>query len=314
MNDIKFYDFDFNLLRVLPQYATNLTCGYISANAQIDYNDLGSFELDFIDEDTKEIVIAHPEGLLVEFSHFQGIITGYLFNTQYKLLGLSLNAILHRIVVPETATTLSGNVETLARSAISSHASWITLGAVAGCSNRIEYSTDTYQTADEYIKNLLDLDNAGYKVTADFENKQFVFEVIKSEEKDLILSSNLQNAYDFAENFDNKNRAIGGWYQRQSDDGSIWTYITTDNTATGINKIDTVLSATTASEAMQELNKLKTEHNVEFKTKGVGFKSDYNLGDIVRVQNNDTATRKRVIGVIISQETGYFETPVLTEL
>ncbi len=314
MKDIKLYDFNFDLLRILPQYAVNLNCGYISANVTKEFNGEGSFEIDFIDEDTKQIIKSNPDNIFIEWNGFYGIVTGYLFDTKCKILGASLNALLHRIVIPQTATQLSGNVEQLARNAISVNASWLTLGDLTGYTNQVQYSTDTYKTADSYIEELLVLDNAGYEISADIENKTFVFGVLPSSETGLILSTNLNTAYDFSESYDNKSKAIGGWYQRATNDDSVWTYITTDNTVSGVNKIDTVLSATTEAEALQELAKLKAQSDVDLKTREINYGTDYKLGDIVRVQNGDTAVRKRVIGINITQENGYTENPILSEV
>lgn len=314
MKDIKFYDFNFNLLRILPQYAVNLTCGYISANTTEEFNGEGGFEIDFIDEETKQIIKSNPDNIFIEWNGFFGLLTGYLFDTKCKIFGTSLNALLHRIVIPQTATNLSGNVEVLARNAISTNAPWLTLGGLSGHTKQVQYSTDTYKTADIYIKELLELDNAGYKISADFINKRFVFSVLKSIETGLILSTNLNTAYDFSESYDNKSKAVGGWYQRATNDDSVWTYITTDNTVSGVNKIDTVLSATTEAEALQELVKLKAQSDVDLKTRDIKYGADYMVGDIVRVQNGDIAVKKRIIGINITQENGYTENPILSEV
>ena len=314
MKDIKFYDFSFKLLRVLPQYAVNLNCGYISANATKEFNGAGSFEIDFIDDETKQIVKNNSDEIFIEWNGFCGVLTGYLFDTRCKIVGLSLNSILHRIVIPQTATQLSGNVEVLARNAISVNASWLTLGTLSGYTNQVQYSTDTYKNADAYIEELLALDNAGYEIMADFENKCFVFKVLPSVETGLILSTNMNTAYDFSESYDNKSKAIGGWYQRATNDDSVWTYITTDNSVSGINKIDVVLSATTEAEALQELQKLKAQSDIDLKTRDIQYRVDYKLGDIVRVQNGGTAVKKRIIGINITQENGYTENPILSEV
>ncbi len=314
MIDIKFYDFDFNLLRILPQYAVNLNCGYISANCTGEFNGAGSFEIDLIDSEIKEILKSYADRLFIEWDGFCGVVTGYLFDTRCKITGLSLNSLLHRIVIPQTATQLSGTVEALARNAISVNAGWLALGSVAGYTKQVQYSTDTYKTADAYIEELLELDNAGYEVSADFENKRFVFSVLPSIETGLVLSQNQNTAYDFSESYDNKQVAIGGWYPRTTNEDSVWTYISTDNAVSGINKIDTVLSATTEAEALQELNKLKPHSDIDLKTRGIKYGVDYKLGDIVRVQNGSTAVKKRIIGINITQENGYTENPILSEV
>ena len=90
----------------------------------------------------------------------------------------------------------------------------------------------------------------------------------------MIISENNLNAYDFEVVYNNKELAFGGWYcEKQPDDKdgnkveSIWKYITTDESKSGIYKIDTVLSAETQTEALNELAKQKQKHEISTKTR-----------------------------------------------
>ncbi len=312
-NDVYFYDFELNKVYELPAFGVDK--GYISVNATMEFCDSGSVEIVFIDEKLKALVKEYEDNLIIVWRDFQGFLTGHIFEDTCRLFGMSLNGLLHRIVIPKTVTTLSGDVETLARSAISANADWLTLGSQKGFLNQVKYSTDKYKTADVYITELLKLDNAGYKVSADVLNKQFVFEVLKSEETELLLSTNNLNAYAFSESYSNKPKAFGGWYEQEQSDGEpVWTYISLDNTLSGINKIDTILSAKNEDEALQELASLKAELTIDLKTRKITHGTDYHIGDIVRVQNNDTATKKRITGINMSKENGYIENPILSEV
>lgn len=313
-DDIYFYDFNLNLVYILPSFGADK--GYISINVTKEFNDAGSLEIVFIDSKLKSIIKEHQDNLIVVWRRFQGFLTGHQFDKRCRIMGMSLNGLLHRIVIPQTDAALSGTVEMLARKAISANAPWLVLGEEKGFKKEVKYSTDTYKNADTYIQELLDLDNAGYRVYADISNKKYVFEVLKSEETELILSTNNLNAYEFVENYSNKNLAFGGWYQQEQPDDSdpVWTYITSDETLSGINVIDTVLSSKTEDEARQELKGKITELELDLKTKKVQYGIDYNIGDIVRVQNDDIATRKRVTGVNISKEKGFIENPILSEV
>ena len=313
-NDVYFYDFGLNKVYELPSFGADK--GYISVNATIDFCDAGSVEIVFVDEKLKSIINDYKGNLIVVYRNFQGFLTGYQFEEKNSLFGMSLNGLLHRIVIPKTITTLSGNVETLARAAISANADWLILGEEKVFEKEVKYSTDTYKTADKYIHELLALDNAGYRISADIKNKQYIFEVLKSEETELLLSTNNLNAYAFTETYSNKPVCFGGWYeQEQSDDSeAVWTYITLDDTLTGINRIDTVLSAKNEEEALQELAAKKAEFTVDLKTRKLAYGIDYNIGDIVRVQNNGIATRKRITGINMSMENGFVENPILSEV
>ena len=67
-------------------------------------------------------------------------------------------------------------------------------------------------------------------------------------------------------------------------------------------------------EAMQELKAMVADAETELKTRGITYGTDYRLGDIVRVQNNDTAVKKRITSVIMSQENGYIENPIFSAI
>lgn len=313
MKDIVFYTLDFERLYILPQYTVNK--GYISANVQKDFNGVGSFEILFADEGLRKLIIQHRENLMFEWNGVQGILCAYRDDTGgFRVTGETLNGLLKRIVIPSTATTLNSDVETLARSAVGSAASWLTLGDAKGFEKAVSYSTDTYKSADVYISDLLKLDNAGYEIKADFTNKQFVFEVLKSNERNLILSTNNLNAYDFIETYINRTVAYGGYYPKKQDDTTVWTYITLDKELNGVYKKDVVLSAKTEEEALQELKSMIADTETEMKTRNVTYGVDYVLGDVVRVQNNDTAVRKRITSIVMSQENGYIENPIFSEV
>lgn len=314
INDVYFYDFELNKVYELPSFGAEK--GYISVNATIDFCGAGSLEIVFVDEKLKSLINDYQDNLIVVWRNFQGFLTGHQFEETCRLFGMSLNGLLHRIVIPKTVTTLSGDVETLARTAISANASWLTLGGTKGFDKEVKYATNKYEIADKYISELLTLDNAGYVIFADTKSKKYIFEVLKSEETELLLSTNNLNAYAFSESYSNKTVAFGGWYEQEQSDGSdpVWTYITLDETLSGINKIDTVLSAKSEDEALQDLETKKAEFTTDLKTRKIVQGIDYNIGDIVRVQNNGVATKKRIIGINMSMENGFVENPILSEV
>lgn len=315
-DDIIFYDFEFNILHILPPY-TNQT-GYSSADATIELNNSGSFELLFCDEELTSLIEEHKDTMLVVWRDFQGFITGYNFNTKHRLFGMSLNGLLHRIVLPPCNET-TGTAEDLAMSALQ-NISWLNMGSKKGFTNEVTYQTNTYMTADEYIQGLMALDNAGYSVRADIKNKRFIFECIQPVENELILSENNLNAYEFETNYNNKSLAFGGWYnekQQNDNEGNIvepiWKYITLDDTKKGIYVIDTVLKAETATEAQNELKTYKAEYELSAKTRNVYHNIDYYIGDIIRIQKGNKTVKKIVSGVNMWNEIVYGEQPILNE-
>ena len=316
MKDITFYDLNFNRLYILPQFAINK--GYISAYAQKDFNGVGSFEIDFVDDKLKMLIKQYRENLIIEWNGFWGILCAYQDkNGKVKLTGESLNGLLRRVVITLKGIQ-SGTVKELAQRTVG-YADWLTCDWTARdwtkeFTKTVSYSTDAFTSADKYLSAILALDNAGYEIIADIANKQFIFNLLPSNESNLFLSTNNLNAYDLSETYINRSVAYGGWYPKKVDGETKWEYITLDKNLAGVFKKDTVLKSTTEAEAMQELKAMIAESEMELKTRGVTYGADYVLGDVVRVQNNDVVDKKRITSVIMSQENGYIENPIFSEV
>lgn len=311
-DDIRFYDFDLNLLYILPAYAVD--SGYISINVTKEYNSDGALEIVYVDNSLKRIITANKDNIVVVWHGFQGFITGYKNEqTQCRILGMSLNGLLHRVVIPKQTETID-NIETIARTAITNYAPWLSLGRIKGFTKAEAHSTDKYMQGDEYIQQLMNTDNGGYMISADIENKQFIFECLKPDMNPLMLSENNLNAYNFETTYTNKEIAYGGWYEKEQDEGeAVWTYITLDSERDGIYQIDVVLDASTETTAKNELLRCKAEYDISAKVRGVNYGTDYQLGDIIRVQQENLTERKLINGVNMWQETSYGEEPILTE-
>lgn len=319
MNDIIFYDFDFNLLYILPPYAVDT--GFISVNATKEFCGDGSFELVFCDDGLKEVVNAHKDEIFVKWGKFEGFLTGFKWEENGdRLFGMSLNALLHRVVFPPTKAVQVTNrtAEFIVRDMIATYATWLELGSEAGFTNIITFSTDKYQAADTFVSDCLKEDNGGFEIYADYANKKFVFRCLKRRETELIISENLLNSYNFVTTYTNKELAFGGWYETEIENSEgetekVWKYISSAE-KTGIQKIDVVLSATTKSEAEKELKKHTAEYNVEAETKDLIFGTDYSVGDIVRLQEGDITVKKVISSVDIWQEETYGEQPKFNDL
>lgn len=317
MKDIRFYDFDFNLLYILPEYA--LKNGYSSMNATQELNGPGSFELVFYDEELKKIIEKYTDNILINCEGFQGFVTGYRWDAVCRVMGMHLNGLLHRSIIPQMTEEYTGDAETLARQAVSENILWLSLGEVKGFSKQINYKTEKPLNADEYIQNLLALNTAGYKITADIINKQFVFSCIKPVENTMVLSEGNKNAYNIEETYDNKELAYSGWYQKEQPEDAegnkpepVWTYITLDDKKTGIYNITCVLNAQNQTDAINELKLKKPIYEMVAETQNIKCNIDYHIGDIVRVRNKGVTVKKIISGVNIWNEHGNGEEPILT--
>lgn len=312
--DIIFYDMALNFLYILPPYSKENSNGYISMNVKKEYNGNGSLELLYFDNELEKIIENNEANIIISWNGFQGFVTGFQnTETEYKLYGMHLNGLLHRAVIPSLPET-TASVEDMARNAIEKNIDWLTLAEKTGLGQSTTYETTAYTHADEYIQKLLDTANGGYEIVADVVEKIFIFKLLKPTPTSVMLSENNLNAYNFEMTYNNKTVACGGWYlQKQEDGEGEWIYLSLDNTKSGIDRVDTVLTATTRAEAQAELKEYKTEHSIKADTKDIFYGVDYTLGSIIRLQTKDVTRKKLVKAVSMWQENSYGEEPELTE-
>lgn len=306
MADISFYDFDFNLLRVLPPFAMDI--GYKAINTQQDLNNSGSLEIVFRDPLLKSIAEEYKANIIVQWRDFQGFLTSYRWtDKECRITGMHLNGLLKRAVIP-VVKEKGDTLKTFLNTAIT-NIDWLNVSDLSMATEKVTYGSDKPKTADTYIQDLLDIPGYGYAIEADIQNKKFIFNLIKPSLSSIMLSKENLNLYGLETTYINKAIAFGGWYK--VDD--VWKYITTDDTKTGIYKIDTVLNAETEAEALNELRKCKGDYEVTANVKIVENGKDYRIGDIVRVQADGVTQKKLVSGVNRWEEKGYGENPIFTE-
>lgn len=315
--DINFYDFNLNKIHILPTSSQSI--GYISMNAKIEFNDNGSLQISFWDDDLQKKLTQHPEGLIVKWGIFEGFTTGYQFEEQTKrIYGMHLNGLLFKKVIPKGE--YSGDIQAVSKNIIEQHFDWLIFSDDNNLANsQVEYKLDKPVQGNKFFKDFLALKNMGFNIWIDWERKKFMFKMLKSIQNSLRLSEDNLNAYEFSENFDSKNVAFGGWYEKEppEDDKeaeAVWTYIEGDS-KTGIYKQDVVLSAKNENEAMEELKKHIADYSLKFKTRNVKYNIDYKIGDIVKVLTDNKTVKKKVTGVEIWHEKNeYNEQPILSEV
>lgn len=315
MEDIRFYDYEFNLLYIENRVK--------SANWSIYYNDVGKFELHFDVENTKlvDVVMNSPNIVAVQ-GDLQAVITGRQFADEGILYGKTPNYLLYNGVTPEFQD-LKSDIETMARQFVSASCGFMTLGPMVGYTTQIAFWRNTYHPTFDVVKDCLDTDGGGHNVVFDPINRQWVFNVLKGTQLPLIISRGNKNVLSIEYTVDRQNYYTGGWYketQQPDESGTtpdpVWKYITSDATKTGVYKRDCVLSADNEVEARQELDKKSLDQQTRAKTQRINWKTDYNLGDIVRVQNEigrwaDTTTQ-RIIGVELwFEDNNIGEQPIL---
>lgn len=310
--DITFWNLDFTERAILP--ADSPDGGYTYMNAAMEFNGSGSFELVFHSEKIKSFAQNHPEGYFVSWGDFHGYATDYQFGEQDRIFGSHLNAILHKVVIPVYKAT--GEVRSVLGSIFEKYAPWLTM-AETTIADTAEYQSDTYMNGDAFVQNYLSSAGLGYKIY--IEDRRLFFALCKPKDTNLVLSENNLNVYEMQEDFSNKNAAYGGWYKETQDDNGTkldtetWKYITTaekDN----IYKQDIVLSASSPAKAVEELKKRTSSQETICKTRNVEYIKDYNLGDVVSLQNGSTTLKKQITRVDLWYEgCSYHQEPTLTQ-
>ena len=311
-NDIRFYDFDFNLLYILPPSK------YVAVNASIEFAEVGNIEITFFDNELRSIVRNNRDKMLVMWRDFQGFVTSYMFTgSTNKIFGKHLNGLLQRAVIPLITSKYIGSQKTgyIINKSVIQNISW--LSAESGIENKgtqIAYDTEKYMTAYDVVQELNTQSKSGYRIRADTKNKTFTYYFLDRAENSLMLSEANLNIYEPELTYKNTDMAFGGWYEKKSDSSSTWTYISSDSTKTGIYKIDVVLSADTEAEAKKELAKHISDYEIATKTKTLFHGADYNIGDVVRVQIDGVTEKRLISGINMWNEQNYGEEPILTEL
>lgn len=320
MNDLRFYDFEFNLLLQTNKFT--------SASWKIAYNDIGTFEGHFaLSSDVLPLVMQNKY-LVVKQGDCAAIITCKQAGTDFAVFGRTCNWLLGKRITPDF-DQLTGTVEQLTRGFVETAFADVdnfVLGTEIGLVNEINFWRNTYNPTIDVVKECLANDGAGHAVVFDTQNKQWVYTVLKGQELPLIISESNKNAYDTEITEDCLDYCTGGWYEKQEEAAEgeetpepVWTQITNDETKTGIYRWECVLSGSNESEAKSNLAEQKWNNETSVKSRNLICGRDYNLGDIVRVQIQKgqyrTTVKKRITGVNIRYAQGSTgEQPVFEDL
>ncbi len=318
MEDIRFYDFEFNLLAVQADF--------ISANWQIYFNDIGQFEAHFSnDSDIVKIVAESPYIVAVQGSK-AAIIVGWQSAEDFTVFGRTCNWILSKRVVPAFETK-SKRAEEMVREFVKEAFSDVTSFVLAEDTHSdevIELVQEDYRILSDVVKEALDLCNLGHKVIFDVKQKQWIFSIISPKELENIISEGNRNGANIQFSSDCIDRCSGAWYlkeQEKAEDGTepdpIWTLKRSANLS-GIYAWECVISAQTDKEAELELEKKKIKNCAKVLAVDFMWHKDYELGDSVkiRVEKNglERMATMRIVGVHLwYEENDVGEQPIMEE-
>ena len=362
MNDIRIYDYEFNLLHIEPNI--------MSAYWILNYNDIGTYEGTFpLTSGICDVVMKNKYLILVQ-GDFQALITAYLADTKLTVYGKTPNWILTRRTFPAFKTSelsLSNlNPGTIAKHVVST--------AFADVDNfECVDLTETTSTEDfcrenrnpvsSVVKECLEEYGLGHRVRLDIKNKKWIFETYSGRKLPVVISEANRNLTGVSVSDDAQSFFCSAWYNKEMEDLGEWnteddipsrassnygkyyrivnesddaensrypngSYLVCTSTSgawrvvtelptleeriqgtfNGIYDWDTFLSAATLSEAKTELSQKQWLHTLKGTPVHLKYKTDYELGDIFRVQvRKGTYTEdveKTISGVDVWWENG----------
>lgn len=321
MEDLYFYDFNFNILHILPKSK--------AVNYSLYYNKIGTAEI-HMELSGKILKLLKEYEMFAVQGSVQWMVTGYKVN-RYEIIifGRTLNYLFSRRAVLPFATVNTDPeslVRQLVRDAYMTDKSSITLkdGRVIPVADAdgnnytlkkqdnfmladkvgeefkaSTYRRDTGQALSDCVSDYLDCIRCGHDITADIKNKQWVFKIFKGDNHEMLLSEQNRNCTDTEKTVEKQDYYNCGFFEKTSSDegsegedpevdsdvASDWFFVpgTGTNTDIPLLRFEAVLSGTTNSEAKQSFATKKVKENVTITLKKLKFGKDYRLGDRFRV-------------------------------
>lgn len=227
MEDVRIYDYEFNLLHIEHDI--------ISCNWTLYDNKIGTFEMHFpLTSRLSGIALSRPYLVAVQGSK-QAIITGRQADTEGVLYGRSCSWILTRFCIADQFDTDSlYDAGTIAAKDAQTACRYIVNKAMAGVANFVVLTNSTDTFGDVYVENkgvtsafdlisdCLDKDGAGHEVRFDVKNKRWTFRPSKGAELSVVLSDSNRNTYETEYTEDSQNYYTGGWYEQEMTDMGDW--------------------------------------------------------------------------------------------
>lgn len=286
--DIRFYDFEFNLLYIEQEI--------ISADWYIKYNGIGTFEGHFSANGDKLKILLENQYTVAVQGDLQAVITAkQVADGELVLYGRTVNWLLGKRVTPAFSTRTSDigtNAETIVRKIVADAFSDVDnfiLADEIGIDFEKHFWRNVYHPTSEVVKDCLDNADCGHRLIFDRSKKSWVFEIYKGNDLDILISvgSKTADSQTYCDDF--QDYLSEGWYEKITDGGEIgeigeWNLITLDEEKNGIYRWEGVLSGNSESEAESNLKSKNRKTVCECEVSGLVYGRDYSLGDTVRVQ------------------------------
>ncbi len=219
IQDLRFYDFDFNLLHIQHDVS--------GVHWNLRYNGIGTFEGEFSPKSTLCALCMKNTYLVVCQGEKQAIITGkFIKNNKLILYGRTVNFLLSKRVampfssdspdVPKDIASLAGYIVN------KSCSDFITLGNLTASENCDTQQLTKMASVSDTVFSLLEKASLGHRLFFDIEKKKWIFDILKGEEKNLIISEELYNAFDCEYTHSLLDYYTSGYYAKEYDLKGDW--------------------------------------------------------------------------------------------
>lgn len=260
MNDIRYYDLNFNLLHTEPHYS--------SLNYTEKLNGVGSLEIHL---PPKSFVPPLP--FAAASGTFCGIVTGLRCTEKETALhGRSMNFLLTRRICPQTNITEGGGnavMLTLVNTYLSDFAEF---SAGEDFTPAPVQTADSPQTLEDVIAALCE--GGGHRLVFDIPQKKFRLCFVPRRANPVIISESRGNAAAVSETL---NLADFANFAKFSDS------VLTTSDAAGAYRWETSVSADSEDAAQRELEKKQARTEISVTLKNLEYGKDYFLGDVLTV-------------------------------
>lgn len=308
--DIRFYDFEFNLLHIEPSFK--------SVNWTVYYNRVGNFEAHFdLKSELTKVLFENTYVVAVQGS-FAAVVTGKRITNELAVYGRTLNWLIGKRVTPKFGHT-TGTAETLTRSFfndafydIAEKERGIFFSCESDFTKEFTFWRNTFHPTIDVICDCLEREDGGNELVFLPLEKCWKFRIYKGRELNLVISEDNKNAFDLKYNGDILSLYSDGLYEWVNDETDLTEVgrIVRDAEKEGIYRWECCLDATSEDSAISEVSKKIEKKTVTAKC-NLEYLTDYKIGDIVSVQINrgslKTTIKKRIKGVKYQCEAGVFE-------
>lgn len=217
MEDLRFYDFEFNLLCIVPTV--------IDAMWEIKFNGVGTFEASLNPDSKVTSALMGKDHIVVIQGTKQAIITEkYAEGNKLTLYGRTMNFILSkRVILPFDIKNkgVDNKAFELIKKLVAESFPEINVEAPED-DGEIEFYRLVMYDLEELICEILDRVNSGHKVHYDVKNKKWVLKIFRQKENNLFLSEENGNIYNTTYREDLLDYANCGVYMRYIRDCGDW--------------------------------------------------------------------------------------------